>query len=77
MDSQSAIRQAAAIALLFGGCGLIYLWLGIPGLAGAFFGIGIAICTVGLASGYWIGFDSEADRMVTDLMKWLRQKRAN
>lgn len=70
------MRQALALAVLFGGCALIYLWLGIPGLAGAFCGISITVCTLGAASGYWVGFDSEADQMVTDLMKWLKQKRS-
>jgi hypothetical protein len=69
-------RQALAIAVLLGGCTLIYLWLGIPGAVGVGFGISITVCTLGIASGYWVGFDSEADQMVTDLMKWLKQKRS-
>lgn len=74
---QNWIRQLLALAALFGGMGFIYLWLGVPGLAGAFFGVTITIFTIGIASGYWIGFDGEADRMVTDLMKWLKQKRSS
>lgn len=74
---QNPVRQVLAIALAIAAFAFIYLWLGIPGLAGAFFGVTITICTIGIASGYWIGFDSEADRMVTDLMKWLKQKRSS
>lgn len=74
MDS---IRQALAIAVLFGGFGLIYLWLGIPGLAGAGFGMTILFCTLGIASGYWIGMTPDADVLVTELMKWLKDRRSS
>ena len=72
MDS---IRQALAIALLFGGIAFIYLWLGVPGAAGAASMITILVCVIGIASGYWIGFDGEADTLVTELMKWLKERR--
>jgi len=74
---QNPVRQLLATAFAVAAFAFMYLWLGIPGLAGAFFGVTITICTIGIASGYWIGFDSEADRMVTDLMRWLRQKRSS
>ena len=71
------LRQFLAIAFAIAAFAFRYLWLGMNGLAGAFFGVSITICTIGIASGYWIGFDGEADRMVTDLMKWLKQKRSS
>jgi hypothetical protein len=74
---QNPVRQLLAIVFAVAAFAFMYLWLGAPGLAGAFFGVTITICTLGIASGYWVGFDSEADRMVTDLMKWLRQKRSS
>jgi len=74
---QNPVRQLLAIVFAVAAFAFMYLWLGTPGLAGAFFGVTITICTLGIASGYWVGFDSEADHMVTDLMKWLRQKRSS
>lgn len=71
------VRQTLALAALFGGHGFIYLWLGQTGLLGAFFGMTVAFCTLGLASGYWMGIDTEADQLVTELMKWLKQKRSS
>ena len=75
--NQHWVRQTLALAALFGGHGLIYLWLGQTGLLGAFFGVTISLCTLGLASGYWVGLDTEADQLVTELMKWLKQKRSS
>lgn len=69
------MRQALALAALFGIGGFVYLWLGLPGFAGFGFGITASLVTLGIASGYWIG-DAEADVLVTKLMEWLREKRS-
>lgn len=74
---QNPVRQVLAIAFAIAAFTFVYLWLGIPGLAGAFFGLTVTLCILGIASGYWVGFDYEADRMVIDLMKWLKQKRSS
>ena len=74
MDS---IRQALAIAVLFGGWGFAYLWLGLHGVAGAMLGNAITLCALGIASGYWVGMTPDADKLVTELMKWLKQKRSS
>lgn len=69
------MRQALAVAALVGFGGFIYLWLGLPGFVGFGFGIGACLVVLGIASGYWIG-DPEADKLVTELMKWLRERRS-
>jgi hypothetical protein len=69
------MRQALALAALFGFGGFVYLWLGLPGFVGFGFGIGACVVALGLSSGYWIG-DSEADKLVTELMRWRREKRS-
>ena len=74
---ERVIRQTIALIILFGGIGCLYLWLGVVGTVGAFFGMTILFSVLGVASGYWVGLDSEADMMVTDLMKWLKQKRSS
>ena len=69
------MRQALALAALFG-CGIgVYLWLGVIGVAAFGAGIGTTILTLGIASGYWIGRDPQADIYVTELMAWLREQR--
>ena len=70
------MRQALALAALFGLAVFSYVWLGKFGAAGFGLGITAAVVTLGLASGYWIGFDPKADVMVTELMNRLRQWRA-
>lgn len=70
----SRMRQALALAALFGIGGFVYLWLGLPGFVGFGFGMGAGLVTLGIASGYWIG-DPEADVLVTKLMEW-RKKRS-
>lgn len=67
-------RQVLAIAALVGGGALAYFWLGINGLCGFGLGVTTALLTLGLASGYWVGV-SDADEMVSELMKWRRSKR--
>lgn len=70
------MRQALALAALFGfGC-FAFLWLGIPGAARYGLGIIGVIVSLGAASGYWIG-DPVADNMVTELMRWLKENRKN
>ena len=70
------MRQALALAALYGGGIFAYLWLGFPGSAGYALGIGGCLVMLGLASGYWIGADAQADILVTELMTWLRKKRS-
>lgn len=70
------MRQAFAIAALFGGGLFMYLWLGIPGACGYGFGLTGAGVTLGLASGYWVGFNPDHDKMVTELMRWAKLNRA-
>ena len=69
------MRDFAALAVLFGGSGLIYLWLGPPGLAGAFIMISVVFVTLGLSTGYWFGRDPQADMMLRELMRRLREFR--
>ena len=68
------VRQGLALAALFGGMALAYFWLGVPGGAGFAIGLCATVLSLGLASGYWVGFTPDADNMVTELMKWRRKK---
>ena len=68
-------RQLAGLAILFGGWLLIYAVWGLTAVFGAFLGTSVLIVALGVASGYWIG-DSEADTMVTDLMRWRANAKA-
>lgn len=69
------LRQTLALTVLFGGCGLLYLWLGVPGAAGFCAGISAAWLTIGIASGYWIGTHGPTDQMVTGLMRRIKERR--
>lgn len=68
------LRQTLAIATLFGGGAFMYLWLGVPGAFGYGVGIGAALLSVGLSTGYWIGITEDADILVTKLMQWRKQR---
>ena len=62
------MRQALALAVLFGIGAFVYLWLGLPGFVGFGFGITASVLTVGISVGYWIG-DGDSDVLVTKLME--------
>ena len=69
------MRQALALVALFGLAVFSYVWLGKYGAAGFGLGITATVLTLGLASGYWVGFDPQADTLVTELMRRLRERR--
>lgn len=70
------LRQPAAVLALFGGWLLIWLLFGTLGLAGAMLGTSVMWVTVGTATGYWIGTDAASEKMVTELMRRIRQRKS-
>jgi len=63
-------RDFLATLFWFAWLGLIYLVWGVVGLAGAFLGSAGCIVALGIATGYWIG--SQSDVMVIELMRWAK-----
>lgn len=69
------LRQLLAALTLIVGFAFIWLWLGVPGAAGAAFMLSVVWAALGIATGYWIGTDPIAEQMVTELMRRIRERR--
>lgn len=71
-----SFRQPLAIVTFFGAGLLMWFWLGPPGLFGFGFGISVMWLVIGITSGYWIGTHGPSEQMVAELMRRIRERRA-
>lgn len=81
MHPHGAVRQVAALVVLFGTMALIYFVgelimsadtaiTGLHIVGASFLAVyGFWLC-IGLGTGYWPFANAETDRMVTELMQW-------
>lgn len=72
-----SVRQALSVLALFGGGFVIFLAYGMSGVGIAAIGFFLCWLCIGLATGYWCGTDGDTERMVTDLMLWIRKQRSS
>lgn len=70
------VRQTLGLIVLFGAMGFAYAWLGVPGVAGVWVGMAAMWAIVGLAVGYWMGTDADAERLIPEMMRRLRAARS-
>lgn len=65
----SVIRQAIAVVFFFAAMLAVRAILGPAMLGAAMFGVVVALVTLGLGTGYWVGKDGRLDRMVIELAR--------
>lgn len=65
----SVIRQTIAVVFFFTAMGAVRFTLGAVPFGAAMFGVLVALVTLGLGTGYWVGRDGRLDRMVIELAR--------
>jgi len=70
------LRQPLALVVLFGGMFALYLVYDLFGLGIAAFGFFLCFAVIGIASGYWVGFDGRIDQAVAAMIKRFKERQA-
>lgn len=69
-------RDALGTAIFCGGIALIAFWFGYNGIVAGGLTMIVIWLTIGVAYGWWIGQDEEADGLIAELMRRLKLHRA-